>query len=286
MRRITILMLALFGLTTVASAQSRIEHFTLQSKLLGVEKNYSVYLPDGYDKSGEKYPILYLLHGAWGTHLSWVREDGNRGGYLQRIADAEIAAGRCQKMIIVTPDARGEGERNGGKNMGYFNVENWPYEEFFFQEFIPHIENKFRVLGTKEGRAIAGLSMGGGGSFVYAQRHPDMFNAAYSTSGLLDHRYRPNKVRSYENIGWYWSVAVTSPVEYLRNATAEQIEKLRTVRWMLDCGDDDGIIFTNIDFFVEMHREKVPVEFRVRNGKHNWAFWRESLPLILNFSFK
>ena len=79
MKRITILALALFGLATVASAQSRIEHFTLQSKLLGVEKNYSVYLPDGYDKSGEKYPILYLLHGAWGTHLSWVREDGNRG---------------------------------------------------------------------------------------------------------------------------------------------------------------------------------------------------------------
>ena len=189
-------------------------------------------------------------------------------------------------MIVVTPDARGEGKRNGGKNMGYFNVENWPYEDFFFQEFIPHIDKTFRTIASKEGRAIAGLSMGGGGSFVYAQRHPEMFNAAYSTSGLLDHRYRPNHVRSYENIGWYWSVAVTSPVEYLRSATAEQLQALRSVRWMLDCGDDDGIIFTNIDFFLEMHREKVPVEFRVRNGKHNWVFWRESLPDILAFAFK
>ena len=189
MKRFTTLMLALFGVVVATSAKSKIEHLTLKSSILGVEKNYSVYLPDGYEKSSEKYPILYLLHGAWGTNLSWVRAKGERGGNLQAIADAEIAAGRCQKMIIVTPDARGEGERNGGKNMGYFNVENWPYEDFFFQEFIPHIENKFRVLGTKEGRAIAGLSMGGGGSFVYAQRHPDMFNAAYSTSGLLDHRY-------------------------------------------------------------------------------------------------
>ena len=286
MRRITTLMFALFGLATAVSAQSRIEHFTLKSELLGVEKNYSVYLPDGYDKSQENYPVLYLLHGAWGTNLAWVSTDSVRGGNLQAIADAEIAAGRCKKMIVVTPDARGEGKRNGGKNMGYFNVENWPYEDFFFTEFIPHIEKKFRVLATKEGRAIAGLSMGGGGSFVYAQRHPEMFNAAYSTSGLLDHRYRPTKADNYENIGWYWSVAVTSPVEYLRNASADQIEKLRTVRWMLDCGDDDKIIFTNLDFFKEMHREKVPVEFRVRNGKHNWPFWRESLPLILAFSFK
>ena len=286
MRRITALMFALLGLATAVSAQSRIEHFTLKSDLLGVEKNYSVYLPDGYDKSQEKYPVLYLLHGAWGTNLSWVSTDSVRGGNLQAIADAEIAAGRCKKMIIVTPDARGEGKRNGGKNMGYFNVENWPYEDFFFTEFIPHIEKKFKALATKEGRAIAGLSMGGGGSFVYAQRHPEIFNAAYSTSGLLDHRYRPTKADSYENIGWYWSVAVTSPVEFLRNASAEQIEKLRTVRWMLDCGDDDGIIFTNLNFFVEMHRERVPVEFRVRNGKHNWAFWRESLPVILRFSFE
>jgi enterochelin esterase-like enzyme len=286
MRKITTLMVALFGLTTIVSAQSRIEHLSLKSEVLGVEKVYSVYLPDGYDKSNENYPVLYLLHGAWGTNLSWVRADGVRGGNLQAIADAEIAAGRCKKMIIVTPDARGTGEKNGGKNMGYFNVENWNYMDFFFQEFIPHIDKTFRTIAAKDGRAIAGLSMGGGGSFVYAQRHPEMFNAAYSTSGLLDHRYRPKKIDNYENIGWYWSVAATSPVEYVRNASAETLEKLRSVRWMLDCGDDDGIIFTNLDFFIEMKREKVPVELRIRNGKHNWVFWRESLPEILAFSFK
>ncbi len=286
MKKITTLVALIFASVMVAQAQSQIKHLTLKSEILGVEKNYSVYLPDGYEKSTEKYPVLYLLHGAWGTNLSWVRVDGERGGNLQAIADAEIAAGRAKKMIVVTPDARGEGKKNGGKNMGYFNVEGWAYEDFFFQEFIPHIDKTLRTIASKEGRAIAGLSMGGGGSFVYAQRHPEMFNAAYSTSGLLDHRYRPAKADNYENIGWYWSVAVTSPVEYLRNATAEQIERLRSVRWMLDCGDDDKIIFTNLDFFVEMHRERIPVEFRVRNGKHNWIFWRESLPLILAFSFE
>ena len=286
MRKITAFLVLVFAAMASAQAQSVVKELTIKSEILGVEKTYSVYLPDGYKKTGEKYPVLYLLHGAWGTNNSWVRAEGERGGNVQAIADAAIAKGEAKKMIIVMPDARGVGERNGGKNMGYFNVENWNYMDFFFQEFIPHIDKKFNTIASKEGRAIAGLSMGGGGSFVYAQRHPEMFNAAYSTSGLLDHRYRPNKARSYENIGWYWSVAVTSPVEYLRNASAEDLEKLRSVRWMLDCGDDDGIISTNLDFYIEMRREKVPVEFRVRNGKHNWAFWRESLPLILNFSFQ
>ena len=282
MRKITTLFALVFASILVVSAQSQVKQFSLKSKLLGVEKEYSVYLPEGYDKSKENYPVLYLLHGAKGTHFSWL--EPNRGN-MQEIADKAIAAGRAKAMIIVMPNASGTGEKNAGKNMGYFNVENWPYEEFFFQEFIPHIDKKFRTIATKDGRAIAGLSMGGGGAFVYAQRHPEMFGAAYSTSGLLDHRYRP-QIPDYYDIGWLWSVAQTSPVEYLRNATAEEVEKLRSVRWMLDCGDDDKIIFTNIDFFLEMKREDIPVELRVRNGKHNWAFWRKSLPGILKFAFR
>ena len=282
MRRITTFLVLILAVIVSAQAQSEVKQLTIKSEILGVEKVYSIYLPDGYKKTGEKYPVLYLLHGAWGTNNSWVRDTG---GNVQAIADETIAKGDAKKMIIVMPDARGEGERNGGKNMGYFNVEGWRYMDFFFQEFIPHIDKKFNTIASKEGRAIAGLSMGGGGSFVYAQRYPEIFNAAYATSGLLDHRYRA-KIKSNSEIPWYWSVAMTSPVEYLRNATAEEIEKLRSVRWMLDCGDDDAIIFTNLDFFKEMKREKLDVEFRVRNGKHNWAFWRESLPQILAFSFE
>lgn len=282
MRKITILFAAIFASVFAVQAQSQVKQLTLKSEILGVEKTYTIYLPDGYKKSKENYPVLYLLHGAKGTDSVWA--DKERGN-AQEIADAEIAAGRAKKMIIVMPDARGIGERNAGKNMGYFNVEGWRYMDFFFEEFIPHIDKTFRTIASKEGRAIAGLSMGGGGSIVYAQRHPEIFNAAYSTSGLLDHRYRSTTPANYD-IGWLWSVAQTSPVEFLRNATNEQLEKLRSVRWMLDCGDDDRIISTNISFFVEMKREKVPVEFRVRDGKHNWVFWRESLPEILAFSFK
>lgn len=282
MKKIAVFVLSLLALTPMAGAQSRLEHLTVKSEILGVEKPYSVYLPDGYDTSGERYPVLYLLHGAWGNHKSWNRDGG---GEQPRITDEMIAAGKAVKMIVVMPDATGIGERRGGKNMGYFNVRGWAYEDFFFEEFIPYIDKNFRTIATKEGRAIAGLSMGGGGSVVYAQRHPEMFGACYSTSGLLDHRYRA-VTSNPDEIEWLWSVAQTSPVEFLRYATPEQLEKLRTVRWMLDCGDDDGLIGTNLDFFAEMKREKVDVEFRVRDGVHDWKFWCEALPLILEFSFK
>lgn len=281
MRKFVILT-ALFALTaSLAVAKSQLKHLTVKSEILGVEKSYSVYLPDGYNKGDERYPVLYLLHGAKGTHKSWCRDGG---GELPRIADAEIAEGRAQKMIVVMPDARGEGERKSGRNMGYFNVKGWAYEDFFFKEFIPHIDATFRTIASKEGRAIAGLSMGGGGAVVYCQHHPEVFAACYSTSGLLDILYRPNANEDYED-GWLWSVAYTSPVEFLRISPAAKIEALRSVRWKLDCGDDDFLIKSNIDFFVEMRRERVKVEFRVRNGAHNWEFWRESLPKILQFSF-
>ena len=262
-------------------AGGRIERFSVKSEILGVEKPYTVYLPDGYDTSGERYPVLYLLHGAKGTCESWVKD-----GHVQQIADEVIAAGDMRKAIVVMPDARGTGEKFAGPKMGYFNVKDWAYEDFFFQEFIPYIDGKYRTINAKEGRAIAGLSMGGGGAAVYAQHHPELFAACYSTSGRLamDYRLIQTKRKEYDVV-WLWSMAVTSPVEFLRHATPEQISALRTVRWMLDCGDDDGLVETNLDFFAEMRRVKVPVEFRIRDGKHNWVFWRESLPQILAFSF-
>jgi enterochelin esterase-like enzyme len=169
--------------------------------------------------------------------------------------------------------------------MGYFNVPEWAYMDFFFKEFIPHIDKSFRTIATKEGRAVAGLSMGGGGAVVYAQNYPDMFGAACSTSGLLDHRSCASILGRFSE-GWAVSVAQNSPVSFLRKATPETLAKLRSVRWMVECGDDDWIIYTNLDFFHEMKRVRVPFEFRIRDGRHSWKFWQESLPQILAFSFK
>ena len=83
-------------------------------------------------------------------------------------------------MIIVMPDA------SSGRK-GYFNsLDNkWNYEDFFFQEFMPYIEKEYRIKSEKRFRAVAGLSMGGGGAFIYALRHPDIFSSACPLSANM-----------------------------------------------------------------------------------------------------
>ena len=145
----------------------------LESKVLGCTKKYCVYLPAGYSNESRSFPVLYLLHGLTDTHTAW-RDKGD----VSRIATELFASGEAEEMIIVMPDA-------GTTYDGYFNVEGWLYEDFFFQEFIPHIESTYRIVPDKQHRAIAGLSMGGGGTTWYAINHSEMFSSAYAMSALM-----------------------------------------------------------------------------------------------------
>ncbi|MDR2912398.1 MAG: esterase family protein [Alistipes sp.] len=251
-----------------APQRSRIEEGTVRSALLGREKSYLVYLPAEYDANPtKKYPVLYLLHGAGDDHTGW-RDKGT----MRLIADEQIESGLSLPMIIVMPDASGEGGGTDGgstKNRGYFNQEGWPYEDHFFEEFIPAIESRYRIVGDKQHRAVTGLSMGGGGSAAYAQRHPEMFSSAAPMSGALGgmSRNNPND----------------NPVEFVINATPDQIEGLRTIRWWVDCGDDDFLWESNADFFRAMKAKQIPLQYRVRNGGHNWEYWQSGLAPILTF---
>lgn len=85
-------------------------------------------------------------------------------------------------MIIVTPNAGGNIHMEWN---GYFDMLGWKYETFFYTEFLPYIEKEYRVIGDRQHRAIAGLSMGGGGATNYGQRHSDMFCAVYAMSALM-----------------------------------------------------------------------------------------------------
>ena len=267
------IVLSLLAATVIAGAaaqtapqppQSRVVEATFKSDMLGREKPYLVYLPAGYDAMPDKkWPVLYLLHGASDTHTAWRDK-----GQMKLITDEHIEAGLTLPMIVVMPDARGEGENNTGKNMGYFNQEGWPYEDHFFTEFIPYIERTYRIVGDKKHRAVAGLSMGGGGSAGYAQRHPEMFSSACPLSGALAGMSR--------NPG-------ASHVEFIRNATPEQVEQLKSVRWYVDCGDDDFLWQANIDFYRAMREKQIPLQYRMRNGGHNWEYWQTALPSVLTF---
>jgi S-formylglutathione hydrolase FrmB len=149
------------------------------------------------------------------------------------------------------------------------------YEDFFFGEFVPAVEKKYRIVSDKGHRAVMGLSMGGGGSTVYAQRHPDMFSSCYAMSAWLDNKMREVGGDNMEEDCLYIvskAVSDHSALDFIDNADEKTLDALRTVKWFIDCGDDDFLMDINVALHQKMRNRGVKSELRVRNGIHNWAY--------------
>lgn len=249
---------------------------TMTSRFLGEERAYSIYLPKDYDtNTGKKYPVFYLLHGAGDDNKCYETKAG-----LASIVNQLIATGEVTDMIIVTPNA------GGVQNEGYYNMEGYSYEEFFFTEFMPYIETTYRIIGDKNHRAIGGLSMGGGGSTVYALMHPELFCAVYEMSGALaisevSPLYRQTKVPGDLASRKITGYLTHNCAEMVTKATDAQKAEYRSILWYVDCGDDDFTLQWNLSFYKAMLDAKIPCQLRVRDGGHTWAYWTSGLYLAL-----
>ena len=122
-------------LSFVSQSGRVMESLSFRSDILKSDRKYAIYLPADYESSERSYPVLYLLHGSGDDQSGWIQF-----GEVLKIADQAIKNGNSTSMIIVMPDAQ-----TGHK--GYFNTINgkWNYEDFFFQDFIPYIEKKYRI---------------------------------------------------------------------------------------------------------------------------------------------
>lgn len=257
--------------------QSRTEVKTIHSNILNADREYTIFLPTGYETNTDRsYPVLYLLHGMNGTHEDWAGR-----GHLKDVMDQLRAAGEVVDMIVVMPNAGGNINENVWN--GYFNMDGWAYERFFYEEFLPTIEKEYRIKGDKANRAIAGLSMGGGGSTSYAQRYADMFCACYAMSALM--HYPAPDASSEKNAMWHMLTAANkySCVDYVNGADEATKEKLRTVSWYIDIGDDDFLFDFNVDFIMAMRKANIPYQLRVRDGAHTWEYWHSALYEALPF---
>ena len=115
---------------------------SLQSQVLGAVRHYNVYLPNGYEKETDRqYPVLYLLHGLSDTHTGW-----EKNGRMKIVIDELIGSGECVPMIVIMPEAGGQPTSTVWN--GYFNMEGWPYERFFFEEF-PMLRRNIVLLATR-----------------------------------------------------------------------------------------------------------------------------------------
>jgi S-formylglutathione hydrolase FrmB len=265
------------------SAGKVIEQDGIESILLGKKVNYTVYLPADYDVSRRSYPVVYLLHGFTDDNTGWLQF-----GEINRYADKAIADGTIPPMIIIMPNADSSWYINA-----FDGKEN--YEDFFVKEFMPSVEKKYRIKAEKQFRGIAGLSMGGYGTMIYALKYPDLFAAAAPLSAgiftddqlkaLPDDLYAGALARVFGRDlkgddrltkQWYDN-------SVLDIISKEPADSLKRVRYWIDCGDDDFLTIGNSTLHIALTEKAVPHEFRMRDGAHNWTYWRTGITDALQF---
>jgi enterochelin esterase-like enzyme len=283
MKTLLAVFLTLFSIGLFAQPGTLKESLKMKSTTLGHDVDYSVYLPPDYETSSRFYPVLYLLHGYTDDETGWVQF-----GEANYIADRAIANGEAPPMIIVMPDAGVTWYVNS-----YDGKER--YEDFFINEFIPNIERGFRIRSKKEFRAVAGLSMGGHGSLIMATKHPELFAACAPLSAAVwveDETINMPNQRWDDVVGQPYGKGLegnarltdhyrqNNVLDVIKNADAEALKK---IRYYIDCGDDDFLIKGNMALHSLMIDQGIPHEFRVRDGAHNWPYWRTALPEVLKF---
>lgn len=260
------------------------ESLKVKSTILSKEMEYNIYLPSDYDASNRRYPVLYLLHGYGDDETGWTQF-----GEAHLIYDRCVENGESAPMIIVMPDAGVTWYINS-----YDGKVN--YEDYFIKELISHIDATYRTRATKQYRAVAGLSMGGYGTLIMAMKHPDLFSAAAPLSAgvfedaeivaaddrlwktVLGDIYGKKEMTGKNRLtDHYGSNSILKLVE------TGNVEELKKVRYYIDCGDKDFLIKGNMALHSAMIDKKIPHEFRVREGVHNWTYWRTALPEVYKF---
>ena len=280
---VSVLAISLICHTAMAQHGKIIEHDNARSKILSKNVSYSVYLPYDYDLSNRSYPVVYLLHGFTDDNTAWLQF-----GEINRLADKAINEGVIPPMIIVMPDADSTFYINS-----YDGKEK--YEDFFFDEFIPVVERKYRIRSEKAFRGVAGLSMGGYGSLIYALKHPDMFAACAPLSAAVwdDESITKMSDDNYEEtlgrvLGRHLKGSDRMAKTWLDHAPLRIINEknalqLKLVGYWIDCGDADFLIRGNCLLHIALTEKGVPHQFRVRGGSHTWEYWRSGIIPALSF---
>lgn len=258
---VTLLSTVFLFSTSVFSQQ--IDTISVFSSKMNTEVKNVIILPENYDK-GKQYPVLYLLHGYSGNHASWLLLKPSLSKEATRL-----------EMIIVCPD---------GKNSWYWDSPMNPksqYETYMSMELVNYIDKNYSTIKSREGRAIAGLSMGGHGAMWLAIRHQDVFGACGSMSGGLDIRPYPNNWEMNKLIGSYKD----NPSVWDAHTVINQISKLdaNSLAIMIDCGKGDFFYKVNEKFHEALLYNNIPHDYIIRPGNHDGKYWKNAIEYQLLF---
>lgn len=237
------------------------------------ELPFRVVLPENYEAVSERYPVLYLLHGLFGSCDNWLELTGIRD-YLTG-----------KNLIAVLP----EGYNNWYSDSA--TVEKDRFESSFINEFITAVETKYGISGSRETRAIAGLSMGGFGSLKFALKRPDLFIFAGSMSGAFDAPQLTENNPGFDWINLGPSILEVFGAENNPARAANDIfriikdfpeEKIETLPFIyLDCGTEDGFLKINRELAELLREKQAAFEYKEILGGHDWVYWDQQGQVIL-----
>ena len=275
------LFLLLLLFPSILVAQGRVDTIAVYSPSMKKTLKAAISFPSGYEKGESRYPVVYLLHGGSGAFSDWHQKVTEKG-IVNQMAEEH-------KVLIVTPGV--------GPASYYYDsplLDTVRYETYMIQELIPFIDKNYRTLAQKESRAITGLSMGGHGAITLAAKHPTLFIAAGSMSGVMNIDTDLWKVgedfrslRKKGQIEMLGAINYQGPLfnPYTAVGLVDQL-KNQKVSLIIDCGVDDFLIETNRQMHSLLMEKKVAHEYIERPGAHTWNYWTEALPVQFFFLSK
>jgi enterochelin esterase-like enzyme len=227
--------------------RGKVETIEYDSKAVGGKRKMVVYLPPGYAKEN-KYPVLYLLHGAGDDETGWQKK-----GAADVILDNLYADKKLVPMIVVMPNGFARAPNSTGRNSAF--------EDDLLKDLIPYIEAHYPVKADREQRALAGLSMGGGQSLRIGLKHLDVFAwvGSFSAGG-----------------GGPAANLITDP---------EALTKKLRLLWV-SCGDSDRLLDSSKSLHTTLEEKKVPHVWHVDSGGHTWPVWKNDLYLMSQMLFR
>ena len=229
------------------------------SPSLGIDRRMTVYTPAGYETSGKRYPVFYLLHGMGGDENAW-----SELGRAAQILDNLIAQGKAEPMILVMTNGNADLEAAPGESsLGYMPPTTRLGKtmegsfETHFPEVVKFIDKNYRTKANKKNRAIAGLSMGGFHSLHISKQYPDMFDYV----GLFSAAIMPGK-------------NATSPIyKDMEGKLKLQFAKKPALYWIA-IGKTDFLYKANREYRKLLDEKGYPYEYFENEDGHIWRNWR------------
>jgi len=252
-------------LPTAKNQKAFVREAIFHSRSLGRDMHYRVLLPRGYENGG-RFPVLYLLHGLYGDYLNWDTRT-----HLENYA-------RDLRLLIVMPDA---------DDSWYIDSATVPqdkFEDYIAKDLVSDVDDKYRTIRERHGRAIAGLSMGGYGALKFGIKYPELFTFAGSLSGALNAPQNLDTLRPEfgaklrEVFGNEGSPQRTDNDIFLLLNTPRQTT---LPYFYLACGTEDFFLDSNRAFTLQLSSRKLVYEYHETPGAHAWEYWDSALEPLL-----